>query len=183
MFKKFFPNDYISSVYDVDFSTLYNTGFRLLLFDIDNTLVPHNAPADDKACAFFTHLRQIGYTCIFLSNNGEKRVKEFCETVNGNGYYYKCLKPKAEYYLRAMTDYGFNKNNTLFFGDQIFTDVLGAKNADIKSIMVRPVKKWAEEPQIILKRLLEAIVLAFYIPHRKRNGADYIIPIKNKPRL
>ena len=43
------PSAYINSTYDIDFQMLYDNGFRGLIFDIDNTLVPHGAPADDRA--------------------------------------------------------------------------------------------------------------------------------------
>ena len=32
-----------------------------VIFDIDNTLVPHGAPADERACALFAHLKELGY--------------------------------------------------------------------------------------------------------------------------
>ena len=60
------------------------------------------------------------------------------------------------------------KENTLFIGDQIFTDVLGAKRAGLYTIMVKPIHP-KEEIQIVLKRYLEKIVLHF-IEKRKRNG-------------
>ena len=56
---------------------------------------------------------------------------------------------------------GTNRENTLFIGDQIFTDIWGANKAGIHSILVKPIAKH-EEIQIILKRRLEWIVLFFY---------------------
>ena len=40
MFKCFFPDEYLDSTYVIDFDSLYAQGYRGLLFDIDNTLVP-----------------------------------------------------------------------------------------------------------------------------------------------
>lgn len=40
----FYPDVYLDSTYDIDFETLYREGFRGVIFDIDNTLVPHGAP-------------------------------------------------------------------------------------------------------------------------------------------
>ncbi len=57
------------STYVIDFDNLYAQGYRGLLFDIDNTLVPHGAPADERACALFAHLKELGFKCCFLSNN------------------------------------------------------------------------------------------------------------------
>ncbi len=57
---------------------------------------------------------------------------------------------------------GTDEKSTLFCGDQIFTDIWGARRSGIRSIMTKPIEKWKEEPQIILKRFVEAVVLLFY---------------------
>ena len=48
MLKTFFPDDYMSSTYEIPFEKLYEEGYRGLIFDIDNTLVMHGAPADER---------------------------------------------------------------------------------------------------------------------------------------
>ena len=53
MFEKFFPDRYVASTYVIDFEKLYKNGIRGLIFDIDNTLVPHGAPADERAIRLF----------------------------------------------------------------------------------------------------------------------------------
>lgn len=159
---KLFPDDYVESTYIIDFAALYRQGYRALLFDVDNTLVPHNAPADECACAFFSCVKGLGYECMFLSNNKEPRVKTFCEAVGGDGYIYKAGKPKAAGYLEACRRLGISPAQTLFVGDQILTDIWGANNAGIRSVLVKPVRKWHEEPQIVAKRFLEALILFFY---------------------
>ena len=62
-----------------------------------------------------------------------------------------------------------NQKNTLFIGDQIFTDILGAKNAGIKTILVRPIDK-REEIQIVLKRIPEKLILFFYKKWDRKDG-------------
>ena len=63
---------------------------------------------------------------------------------------------------------GTDTGNTLFVGDQIFTDVYGANRAGIRTILVKPIHP-KEEIQIVLKRYLEKIVLFFYKRKQKRN--------------
>ena len=69
---------------------------------------------------------------------------------------------------------GTDRSSTLFVGDQLFTDVWGARNAGIFSILVKPIDK-KEEIQIVLKRYLEKIVLAFYKRKCKKDGKEYLI--------
>lgn len=161
MFEMFFPDKYVASTYIIDFERLYKEGYRGLIFDIDNTLVPHGAPADDRAVALFARLKAIGFRCCLISNNQEPRVKMFNRDI-GVDYVYDAHKPSTKNYLKAMEIMGTDRSNSLFIGDQLFTDVWGAKRAGIGNILVKPIHP-KEEIQIVLKRYLERIVLHFYL--------------------
>ena len=41
--ERFYPDVYLESAYEIDFEQLYREGYRGVIFDIDNTLVPHGA--------------------------------------------------------------------------------------------------------------------------------------------
>ena len=75
-------------------------------------------------------------------------------------------KPSVKNYRRAMEMMGTDESDTVFIGDQLFTDVYGAKRAGIRSILVKPIHP-KEEIQIVLKRYLERIVLYFYRKSQK----------------
>ena len=160
MLEKFYPNEYLDSAYEIEYDRLYEEGYRGIIFDVDNTLVPHGAPADQRAKELFTHLKELGYQCCLLSNNKEPRVKMFNDQVQVQ-YIFKAGKPKASGYRRAMELMGTNQDNTLFVGDQIFTDVYGANCAGIRTVLTKPIHPKGEI-QIVLKRYLERIVLFFY---------------------
>ena len=165
MFDKFFPDKYVASTYVIDFEELYKKGYRGLIFDIDNTLVPHGAPADERAKKLFAKLKSLGFHCCLISNNQEPRVKMFNQDIQVD-YVYNAHKPSTKNYKKAMEMMGTNQKNTLFIGDQLFTDVWGAKRTGIANILVKPIHP-KEEIQIVLKRYLEKIVLHFY---RKKKG-------------
>ena len=160
MFESFFPDEYVSSTYVIPFEKLYEDGYRGVIFDIDNTLVPHGAPADDRARKLFRRLEYIGFESCLISNNQEKRVKMFNQDI-GTKYICNAHKPSVKNYIRAMEMMGTDRTNTIFVGDQLFTDVWGAKRAGIRNILVKPIHP-KEEIQIVLKRRLESIVLHFY---------------------
>lgn len=166
MFRTFYPDDYIASTYVIRFEELYQKGYRGLIFDIDNTLVPHGAPADERAIQLFGRLRQIGFDTCLISNNQEPRVKPFAEKVNSK-YVFDAHKPSTKNYKKAMELMKTDEKTTIFIGDQLFTDVWGAKRTGIKSILVKPIHP-KEEIQIVLKRYLEKIVLHFYKKEEKK---------------
>ena len=167
MLECLYPKVYLDSTYEIDFEQYYQDGYRAIIFDIDNTLVPHGAPADERACALFAHLKELGYHCMLLSNNKEPRVKSFAEDVKYADYIFKADKPSVKGYEEAMRRMGTTKETTLFIGDQLFTDVWGAKRSGIRSILVKPIHP-KEEIQIIFKRQLEKIVLHFYYRQKSR---------------
>lgn len=164
----FYPDNEVESSYEIDYEALYENGYRGIIFDIDNTLVPHGAPADERAEAFFQRLKKLGFQTMLLSNNKEPRVKMFADRVHSQ-YLYKAGKPGKGGYLQAMENMGTNSGNTIFVGDQLFTDVWGAKRVGIMNFLVKPIHP-KEEIQIVLKRYLEKIVLYFY--HRKQRRKE-----------
>lgn len=164
MLERFYPDVEADSAYDIDYDGLYKEGFRGIIFDIDNTLVPHGAPADSRAVALFDRLHRTGFQTLLLSNNKEPRVKMFNDDV-GSQYIYRAGKPGRRGYVRAMELMGTVPENTFFVGDQLFTDIWGAKKAGIRTYLTKPIHP-REEIQIVLKRRLEWIVLFFY--HRRK---------------
>ena len=165
MLQRFYPDAYVDSAYGIDYEKLYGEGYRGIIFDVDNTLVPHGAPADGRSIELFSRLKALGYGITLLSNNKEPRVKMFNDAV-GAAYIFKAGKPAVGNYKKAMEKMGTDRGNTLFVGDQLFTDIWGAKKAGIRTFLVKPIHP-KEEIQIVLKRYLEKIVLYFYCRSRK----------------
>ena len=162
----FYPNEIMDSTYDIAFDEWKEKGYKGVIFDIDNTLVPHGVAADERSIALFQELKSLGFSTMLLSNNKEPRVKSFAGQVE-SPYIYKAGKPALKNYYKAMEAMGTNPETTLFVGDQLFTDVWGAKRAGIYSILVKPIHP-KEEIQIVLKRYLEKIVLFFYYRQQEK---------------
>ena len=137
MLERFYPNEYLDSVYDIDFEMYYKQGIRGIISDIDNTLVPHGAPATEEIVALFDKIHKLGIDTCLISNNQE---------------------PSTKNYRKAMELMGTTPKNTLFLGDQIFTDIWGANRAGVQTVMLKKIDK-KEEIQIVLKRIPEKFVL------------------------
>ena len=155
-----FPTYSCKSTYDIPFEKLYAQGVRGAIFDVDNTLVRHNAPADGRAKLLFTKLKRMGMAVCIISNNKEPRVKPFADEVDSS-YVFDAGKPLPRGYLEAVQRMNISNGQAVFVGDQIYTDILGANLAGIKSILVKPLGPEIEI-QIKIKRILEIPVLAAY---------------------
>ena len=138
MFRSFFPDEYLDSAYVINFEKLYNEGYRGLLFDIDNTIVPHGAPADERAKKLFQRLRKIGFHYCFVSINKKPRVEPFARAVEGD-FVENAHKPAVKNYRKACQMIGTDPDRTIFVGDHLFTDIYGAMRAGFRTILVKPI--------------------------------------------
>ena len=170
LFENLYPDEERASAYGIPYEAFYERGYRGIIYDIDNTLVPHGAPADERAVALFQRLHDLGFHTVFLSNNKKPRVEPFAKATDSL-YLCKAGKPKKQGYRQAMRMLGTDPQTTLFVGDQIFTDIWGAKRCGIHCILTSPIHP-KEEIQIVLKRRLEAVVLFCYHRRMKRRGKE-----------
>jgi len=166
MLRIFYPKRIADSAYDIDYVGLYKEGYRGIIFDIDNTLVEHGADASPRAIELIAMLKKIGFKVCLISNNNEERVKRFNREINVK-YIHKANKPAKSSFIKATKLMGTTIENTVFIGDQLFTDIFGANRIGMMSYFVKPVGPEVEI-QIVLKRKLERIVLKFYRRDLKR---------------
>ena len=154
------PDFYFETYAGATVEFLEEHGFCALVLDIDNTLEPYENPTPGEGVrAWFSALADAGISAAFVSNNGKERVETFNAELARIAYY-KAGKPFAGKIKRAMREMGVTKKETLFMGDQIFTDVLAARFAGIQVALVPPIKdktdaltrfkRWLERP--IMKR-------------------------------
>lgn len=167
MLEIFYPKQIADSAYVIDYQRLYKEGYRGIIFDIDNTLVEHGADADQRAIDLIAKLKKIGFQVCLISNNKEERVSRFNREIKVK-YIHNAQKPAKKNFLRAMKIMDTTVKNTVFVGDQLFTDVYGANRVGILTYFVKPIGP-KEEIQIVLKRKLERIVLHYYRRAKKKN--------------
>ena len=107
----FFPEEEYPDTYVIPYEKLYEMGIRGIIFDIDNTLVPPDAPADTRSRELFRRLRAIGLKTCLVSNNKGPRIRPFAEALR-TPYVAKALKPRRFGYRKAMEIMGTNLSFT-----------------------------------------------------------------------
>ena len=173
MFRKFYPMAYVESVFEIDYERLYQKGYRGILFDIDNTLVPHGNNSTMEVVKLFQRIQAIGFQTILLSNNDKERIERFLNSPcddRGNvilnqrivcDYICDAGKPDVAGYRRALDRMGLKKRQVLCVGDQVFTDILGANRFGIDSILVEFIGAKTEK-KLGIRRRVEKVILWFY---------------------
>ena len=160
-----YPDALADSVFALDFPALKSLGFRGLIFDIDNTLVPHGADATPEVEALFSRLEALGFRVFFVSDNGPDRIRRFLTHIPGD-FIDNAHKPLPGAYRRAVKALGLPRREVLVIGDQIFTDVLGARLAGLHPILVRFIG-WQTDPNPGKRRAVEARLLARWAKKRR----------------
>lgn len=158
--KQFYPYEYAESVFAIDYEALTKAGFRAVIFDIDNTLVPHGNDSTPEIDELFRYIHSLGLKTLLLSNNSEERILRFKENIDSL-YIHVADKPKPDGYNKALDMLGAEKNEAVVIGDQVFTDILGANRCGIPSILVRFIRR-PDEIRIGKRRSIEQLILKTY---------------------
>lgn len=169
MFNKLIPDDIRPDIYSIDYGRLRAEKIEGLIFDIDNTLVAYRTErADGRLIDFLKNLQSVGFRICFISNNSAKRVDLFNEDFN----FFTCAKankPSSKALCRALSSLGLSADKAVLIGDQLFTDVLAAKRANMKSILVNPVEP-VESMFFRIKRLGEKPFKRVYYRRKRKEG-------------
>lgn len=162
------PDLVCESVYDIPEEYLIKRGIKVLLFDIDNTLAPYDAPEpDEKLKTFLFGLREKGYGIALVSNNTSERVERFNRTL---GFFTvsDVHKPKKSSLFKALEHFaGVRKKHIAFVGDQLLTDAVAARRNGVRTIIVHPIKK-KENLFFRFKRAIEKPFMSAYFRIKER---------------
>lgn len=137
--KNFIPDDYETRVYDIDFKALYDSGKRLIISDLDNTLISYREKdPTEELIAFKKSLEDMGFELIICSNNHKDRVKSFSEKL-GVKCVWMAKKPFKGGLKKAvkLASRKYQKSEIVEIGDQLMTDQFASKRFKVYTIMVK----------------------------------------------
>lgn len=157
---KYIPTYCVDSIYDIDFNKLYELGKRIILTDLDNTLISYRikeAPCELKELN--SKLVNLGYKIFVVSNNNDERIVEFSKSFKLDGYLTKANKPKPNKMEKFISDNGFIKEEIIYIGDQLVTDIKGANNVGLDCILVRTIDTKSQKWYTKINRLREKKIL------------------------
>lgn len=148
------PDGNADNILGIDFDEVYTAGYRLVLLDIDNTLVAHGKDRpDETAIEAVRRIREAGLDCTVVSNARSSRSKVFSDRLGVDCISY-AGKPSPRGVLEACRRKGVPASLAVLVGDQLFTDIAAARRSGCASIRVRPRSRTEPFP-LMLKRLLE----------------------------
>ena len=169
--KKLFDNLYPTYIYnkveEIPYFVFDKYNIKLIMFDMDNTLIDKYARYSDDIKTWLKGLKKKGIKLYILSNSISKEtVKDIAHKL-GMQYYQGANKPFLKGFKYILEKENISKANAIMIGDQIFTDVWGGNRFGIKTILVKPIAK-KESIFTKIKRPFEKIVLIKY--NKKNKG-------------
>lgn len=158
MFEKFLPRLRVNRVYDLDLDTLYASGYRYIMTDLDNTLVGAKAPlATPELIEWFKLVKEKGFKLLIVSNNNLGRVSAFSAPLNIE-FVHTARKPSTSAFQRAMKMMGAQPHETIMIGDQLMTDIFGGNRLGLYTVLVLPIAVADEGWGTRINRKLEKFV-------------------------
>ena len=151
------PSLVVKRVLDAPVSDLSKRGFRVALLDLDNTLAnDHVRKPSDYSRKAIDYLQNAGFECCIVSNAKSNRSAEFAAELG-----VQCVsfarKPSPIGIYRALDLMTSKPEEAVFFGDQVFTDIVAANRAGVYSILVEPMHS-KEVFYVRIKRPFEKLI-------------------------
>ncbi|MBQ9468391.1 MAG: YqeG family HAD IIIA-type phosphatase [Clostridia bacterium] len=179
MGKLLWPDWYFDDFTRIPPDFFKKNNIRYLICDIDNTLVTYDdAEPTEKVIGFFDRIKKEGVHPAFASNNDEGRVATFARKT-GFPAVHKAGKPFGRGVGTAMRLLGAERKRTAMLGDQIFTDLLAARTAGVRMILVKPIK---DKPSLLfrIKRYFEQMSIDRYLRRYEINASNPERKMKRK---
>ncbi len=133
------PERFFSRITQIDIQAdILDEGIRLLLLDIDNTILTrdtHEVPSDVQE--WLQRAQDAGLRICFVSNNWHKSVYQLARSMD-LPIVAKSMKPLPFAFCKARSPYGCKRSECLVIGDQLMTDVLGAHTAGLRAYLLQP---------------------------------------------
>lgn len=129
----------VHAISDIPVSTLIDHNIRLVLVDRDNTCVPGDAAsAPASVAAWIDQAKAASIAVCFVSNNFHSTRVESSARELGISRVDHAMKPAPFALWHACKKMGVPVSQTVLIGDQVFTDLLAARLAGVRSILVDP---------------------------------------------
>ena len=150
---RFHPDHRFATVDEITPEWLRSQGITAVLVDADDTLVPgDNRPVASAAVKWVAKLKQAGIAVAILSNGTPARVAALAEHL-GVIAFALAGKPFPVAFRRALKAIDRQPHETTMVGDQLFTDILGARWAGLHTILVTPLTRGRHAHTRAIRRL------------------------------
>jgi hypothetical protein len=128
-------------IYGISQSELQKKGIHCLLLDVDGTLVNRKSTKIPKAVKNWISESKKIFSLYLISNNpSKKRIEKIANELNLR-YKHNASKPRKKVTLHVIKEVNYEVKNIAIIGDRIFTDIIVGNRCNIKTILVKRLKR------------------------------------------
>ncbi len=148
-------------IYEISQSELQKKGIHSLLLDVDGTLINRKSNMIPKAVKNWIKDSKKFFSLYLISNNpSKKRIAKIAKELNLK-YKYNASKPSKKVTLSVIKEIGNDPNNIAIIGDRIFTDIIVGNRCNIKTILVKRLKRDGMPIKFNLTLTIEKLISHF----------------------
>ena len=148
-------------IYEISQSELQKKGIHCLLLDVDGTLVNRNSTKIPKAVKNWIIESKKLFSLYLISNNpSKKRIAKIAKELNLK-YKYNASKPRKKVTMHAITEVDYEVKDIAIIGDRIFTDIIVGNRCNIKTILVKRLKRDGLPIKFNLTLTIEKLISLF----------------------
>ena len=130
------PDIYQKDVFSINYEKLKKKNIKVLIYDIDDTLIPSNEiKLKKETINLITKLKK-DFKIILLTNSPSFRSNKIKKQLDVDCYSLS-MKPLKYNLNKIMKNY--DKKDVVLIGDRLLTDIKLANNYNIMSILVDPI--------------------------------------------
>ncbi|HEY3780903.1 MAG TPA: YqeG family HAD IIIA-type phosphatase [Fimbriimonadaceae bacterium] len=138
VFKHLSPIQSVHNLTDIEPADLVKAGKKLVLVDVDNTLVEwHSEHIPVSTAGWLAIVKAAGLKVCIISNTKKiERLRRLAKAMD-IPFLVGRFKPSRSMFRQALKDFNAKPQEAVMIGDQLFTDVLGANRTHIDAIWVK----------------------------------------------
>lgn len=153
------PDYNLKSIYEIDLETLKSNGIKLIMFDLDSTLmVSKSCKYLPETTEWLNKVKQ-DFKIVVVSNNNKSNYIQEVQQQSDFDVLGSCAKPATKVIENYLESQNITKGECVIVGDRPLTDILCGKRLGCQTILVGSINAKNEGVPTRFVRWLERLTI------------------------
>ena len=151
------PDYNLESIYDIDLNELKKLGIKIILSDLDSTVMPSKSGTfPDEVMEWINKVRK-DFDFAVISNNKKKDYIEKVASQCDFDVVGRANKPSCKVMREYLISKNYKPEDAVMVGDRPLTDIVAGKLLGCRTILVDSITKDTEKPIVRFVRFMERL--------------------------
>ncbi len=153
------PDYNLKCIYDIDLDVLANQGIKVIMFDLDSTIMISKSGCYRPETEEWLKEVQEKFTIAVISNNKSEEYINKVKSISNFDVIGHASKPNPKKMKKYLEDIGVTPKEAVMVGDRPLTDIVAGKLLGCKTILVDSINAENENIPTRCVRWLERRVI------------------------